>query len=527
MRLTQQYLIGTILSILLSALITLLGIFIPLSTFEADTIDYLVNEKNHTIDVFFQNSIKNLTAKAVEYAYWDDLIAALSVGNIPWIKENVTEYLFHSPFHIDLVYLTSDIYNFYDFYSDGPPLEQVKNINLLQRAKETDDPSLDFISLDGQLYMVAVSPIKNNTGTLAPQGFLLMGRKMSREVLNPLLDYIGDNVSIQEISTHPSERVHHIKDNERLISFYHTIYDFEERPIKSYQVTIDMGRFYRLRYILFRNITWIVGFSVLLCSLIVYRVAKKLSNQFEHVVDAIRHIADGDYNQKLEEYQTYELKILSQSINKLSSNIHHKTVQMQENYLKTIETLSAAIEVKDQYTMGHSQRVADYSAAIASALGVQDVNSIQAAALMHDIGKIGIPEYILNKHTKLTPEELSVIQEHPEKGYRILDIIDDFHEIKYMIRYHHEWYNGKGYPHGLSGEDIPIGARIIAVADAFDAMTSHRPYRKALSFDYALAEMNKMAGIQFDPKIIRVFNEIVWNIYQKYSMQEVATTFEE
>ncbi|MDF2548715.1 MAG: hypothetical protein K0R93_3613 [Anaerosolibacter sp.] len=512
MRLTHKYLIGTLLCILISALLTLMGIILPLYRTETTTLDYTVNNRIRTMDVFFERNIQTLSDKAIEYAYWDDLIMALENENIPWIRDNITEYLFHSPFNIDLVYLTSDSYDYHEFYGDESLSNQLPVTDLFQTARRTSEPASSFVLFDKQLYIVTISPITNNDGSLSSKGFLVLGRTVDDEVLYPLVDYIGDEAVIQLKPSHLIQGPHHTIKDHRHISFNYPVRDFKGRIIAFHGVTMDVSYFMNLKYLLFRNISLIVILSLIICSYIVYHVIRKLTFQFEQSVNAIENIANGKYEQKMDEQGSYELQILAKSINKLSTNIHQKTFQMRENYLRTIETLSTALEVKDPYTMGHSDRVSKYSMAIASALSLKDIDHIETAALMHDIGKIGIPEYILNKNGRLTPEEFQIVREHPEKGYRILDIIEDFHEIKYMIRYHHEWYNGNGYPQGLSGESIPIGARIIAIADAFDAMTSHRPYRLALPIEQAIDEINKMAGSQFDPAIVAVFNSVVYDM---------------
>jgi len=141
----------------------------------------------------------------------------------------------------------------------------------------------------------------------------------------------------------------------------------------------------------------------------------------------------------------------------------------------------------------------------------EDVNRLKIAGLMHDIGKIGVEETVLNKPDKLTREEWSEMRRHPEIGYRILATASEFSEVADFILEHQERWDGKGYPRGLAGEDISIQARIIAVADAFDAMTSDRAYRKGLGLDAALQEIEKYAGSQFDPKIADVFTTMMRN----------------
>ena len=175
-----------------------------------------------------------------------------------------------------------------------------------------------------------------------------------------------------------------------------------------------------------------------------------------------------------------------------------------------LSVLCRAIEARDPYTRGHSERVTELAAAVAQRLGW---NEEQLAALriggpLHDIGKLAIPPEVLGKEGRLTPKELAEIREHPEVGARILLRIAALSEALPYVLYHHERWDGTGYPAGKAGEEIPLEARVLAIADAFDAMTSDRPYRRALTHEEALAEVERCAGTQFDPELARIFLEL-------------------
>jgi len=180
---------------------------------------------------------------------------------------------------------------------------------------------------------------------------------------------------------------------------------------------------------------------------------------------------------------------------------------LQNTFRQTIQGFARAVEANDRYTHGHSDRVANYARIIAEGLGLEKehVERIYSAALMHDIGKIGIPLDALKKPQKLTREEYEIFKQHPDLGRRILEPISFLKDIVPAVYHHHEQYDGSGYPLGLKGEEIPIEARILAVADTYDAMTSDRPYRAALSHEIATAELRRCAGTQFDPRIVAVF----------------------
>lgn len=184
-----------------------------------------------------------------------------------------------------------------------------------------------------------------------------------------------------------------------------------------------------------------------------------------------------------------------------------KNDQIQRMTFETIEAISSTIDAKDEYTKGHSMRVAEYSMIIARELGMNEdeVAGIRYIALLHDIGKIGIPDAILNKHGKLTDEEYGKMKEHTVTGEAILSGVGSIPGLMVGAKYHHERYDGKGYPNGIKGEEIPLVARIIAIADSFDAMTTDRVYRKRLAPEVVMSELEKGKGTQFDPDVVQVF----------------------
>jgi HD-GYP domain-containing protein (c-di-GMP phosphodiesterase class II) len=185
----------------------------------------------------------------------------------------------------------------------------------------------------------------------------------------------------------------------------------------------------------------------------------------------------------------------------------------QENIISFTTTLSSSIDARDPYTAFHSQNVAYYSREIGKAMhfSKKDSDHLYLGGLLHDFGKIGIPEKILNKPSKLTDEEYEQIKLHPQMGYDMLKHIAYFkgNSILDMVLHHHERYDGKGYPHGLKGENIPLVARIMAVADAFDAMTSKRIYRDMKDIEYAIEQLEKGKQSQFDPEIAEVFLQLI------------------
>lgn len=190
---------------------------------------------------------------------------------------------------------------------------------------------------------------------------------------------------------------------------------------------------------------------------------------------------------------------------------------LQKMFLGTLEAITASIDAKDRYTCGHSRRVAYLSRELAKRSGLDDATVVRVhiAGLVHDVGKIGVPEAVLSKPGRLTDDEFEMIKKHPEIGVRILRDIPDFDDIIPGVMSHHERFDGNGYPHRLKGLDIPLFGRIVGIADAFDAMSSTRTYRRALSSDDVLAEMQRCAGAQFDPDLIPHFLSLDFTTYEE------------
>ena len=205
------------------------------------------------------------------------------------------------------------------------------------------------------------------------------------------------------------------------------------------------------------------------------------------------------------------------TIRKINEELRDTNEKLEKAYLETVETLRYTVEAKDTYTRGHSDRVSEYSVLIGKYLGLpeEELHKLKIGGLFHDIGKIGIPDSILLKTTKLTDDEYSEIKNHPSIGAHILSNASTFEDIIPIVKHHHERYDGRGYPGKLKGEDIPYLARIAAVADSFDAMTSKRTYRDSLSLDVVKEEIEKNKGTQFDPKIAEVFLDILNNHYEQ------------
>jgi putative nucleotidyltransferase with HDIG domain len=227
----------------------------------------------------------------------------------------------------------------------------------------------------------------------------------------------------------------------------------------------------------------------------------------EHLINTVQRALD--HRQALQESHNYQQN-LEQVVRARTEMLRQAMENLEHSYDVTLEALGDALDLKDSETEGHSKRVTAYTIALARAMGVHpaQIKVIARGAFLHDIGKMAIPDEILRKAGKLTPEEQDVMREHCARGYHMLRKIPFLAESAEIVLAHQEHFDGTGYPRGLQAQEIPIGARIFAVADTLDAITSDRPYRKANSFDAAREEILRCSGSQFDPSVVEVFLKI-------------------
>lgn len=260
-----------------------------------------------------------------------------------------------------------------------------------------------------------------------------------------------------------------------------------------------------------RQTAWISMGAALLALVIGFLLAHRITRPVQDLVDGARRLAGGDFSQRIAVSRYQEIGELGRSFNLMTERIEHYINDLQhsaqenrELFLGTVKSLAAAIDGKDPYTRGHSERVSRFSIAIAQRLGLKEkeIEKIRISALLHDVGKIGIDDRILKKPSALTDEEFEIMKSHPQKGFKIMSQIPAMREFLPGMHMHHEMINGEGYPQGLKGDEIPLMARIVAVADTFDAMTTDRPYQKAMSLEDSLARIQSFVGTRYDGRVV-------------------------
>ena len=263
-----------------------------------------------------------------------------------------------------------------------------------------------------------------------------------------------------------------------------------------------------------RKVIWLFAVILVLGTVSGVFLSASLTRPIKELSSGVEDLKRGKASKPLRIFSKDELGRLTASFNEMSGLITNQRDRLAQNareleeaYVSTVRVVAAAIDARDSYTLGHSTRVSEMAIALGKELGLhgQELDDIEIACLFHDVGKIKIPDAILHKAGKLDPDEREEMQKHPEYGAEILRKAPSLRRFIPAVRHHHEWYDGSGYPDGLSREGIPRDAAIISLVDAFDAMTSDRPYRKAMTKKKALATIEEHGGKQFSPELTSLF----------------------
>ena len=239
--------------------------------------------------------------------------------------------------------------------------------------------------------------------------------------------------------------------------------------------------------------------------------ARRIARPIAQLASSSRAVSEGQYGTNVKVTGTAEIADLSENFNRMSEsirdafeNLKRAARENHELFINSIRALAAAIDAKDPYTRGHSERVARYATQVAREMELpgQDVRQVRLSALLHDVGKIGIDDRILRKPSALTEEEFEIMKSHPVKGAAIMSAIPELKDVIPGMKHHHERWEGGGYPDGLKGEEIPMQARIVSVADTFDAMTTTRPYQRAMDIRFVFQRLRDLAGNRFDTAVV-------------------------
>ncbi|MDD4899352.1 MAG: HD domain-containing protein [Candidatus Omnitrophica bacterium] len=295
------------------------------------------------------------------------------------------------------------------------------------------------------------------------------------------------------------------------LSGYAPIVDNDGKTIAILGADIAATDVYKAQNEILRRALFVLIIGIILSVLLGVVFSRRITKPIEKIVAGTRSIASGNLNYQVEVAGNDEISELGRNFNRMARSLYKARRRMQNYVYRVIQSLIRIIEAKDSYTRGHSERVAEYALKIGQRWGLspEKMELLHETAVLHDIGKLGIQENVLNKKEKLTPEEWELIKKHPVIGEDILRPIMINPEMLAIVRGHHERFDGTGYPDKLSGNNIHLFAQILSIIDSYDAMTSVRAYRPALSKEQAIEELKRSKGTQFNPRIVDVFVKIL------------------
>ena len=295
------------------------------------------------------------------------------------------------------------------------------------------------------------------------------------------------------------------------LSGYAPILDAKGDVVAILGIDMSAKDVYLLRHEVRKRVVLVLLLGLVLSIVLGTFISSRVTSPVKKLVEGTRHIASGDLGYRVEVKSADEISELAGAFNQMTVKLYKARRYLVNYFYRVVQSLVRALEARDPYTRGHSDRVSEYSRKIAlkMGLGPEKVELIKEAALMHDIGKLGIEDMILYKKSELTPEERKTINKHPAIGEEILKPISLDKEMLKIVRSHHERYDGKGYPDGQAGDKIDPLAAIVSVADSYDAMVSHRAYRKDLTKEEAIEQLKKCSGAQFNPKVVDAFLEVL------------------
>jgi putative nucleotidyltransferase with HDIG domain len=472
-------------------------------------VDDYIAEKSRQVEYFIIELEQSLLDVIETNAIWTDLLIALDAQDEAWMEENATKYITDSEtMNINLIFISNEDQSYLRSYGIDL-IDAIINSSAYEAT--LNDNTLNDLLLwhEGYIVLIKLTPVLDNNGE-NPQGVYGAGRALDEAQITKMKWAIGEN-TISQISITKSLNYHNlVSENYSQISWSkpfrygnQSLYFNIDANVPIYQSLFMNQR---------KHIFAIIIILVVLVTIVELKVFKKIAKNLEVTIESVHKISQGDYKSKLKIHESKylpEITLLSESINKMSSEIENNIEKIDSKYIQMIEIIANAMEINDSYTHQHNNLVADYALSLAMAIGYEDTDAVEVAGKLHDIGKIAIPYHILNKPGRLTNEEYEIIKKHPEEGYKIIKDTDFNQRIKDGVRYHHEWYDGTGYPLQLKGVDIPLIAQIIAIADVFDALTSDRPYRDGMSKEKAIEILVNGRSTQFNPELVQVFITLI------------------
>ncbi len=511
MYLKRRYNKAFTIFIIFQFIVVIFLVYFPMDSHFNEFRNFYLQTQREIFEKIFNKKKADLKQKVVESAIWDELYNQINIQDDEWLNAKF-DNMDQSLYGIDSVILIDDKKNIIFSNTKNFPLNpDFLQSNFIDQALNDVIYQSGLIRKGDRLYLIAVSPVVKSTARFNPNGVLIFIQVFDYYFINENIATFMDSDDLTiNIAYEPVEQMN---PDETIIDLKSIDNQFLGQVILKYNNLFPKGA----KELFFQNVLLSLIVLFVLFIFLSQLLSRKLAQRIELLHSEVETAVQRNFNYEIKVQGDDEISGLADSFNKMSQTMrdHVKQIlraneKLNSTYLEIIHGLITAIELKDPYARGHSQRVMIYSELIAKKIKYPDIETIRMAALLHDIGKIGIPEHILNKPDLLTPEEYDIVKAHPDYGYKILSNIEGFNRIKNIIRFHHERVDGKGYPAGMKDIIIPLESRIIAVADTFDAITSDRAYRKGMTSKEAIAELQRVKGTQLDEKIVDYFISIIY-----------------
>jgi len=495
----KKYLIFVLLTLIIAISIQVIGV-IKISQIGIDKYDILENErKKNTLNLYFQNEFENLNTLTRAHSYWNEAIQNLNNHNDVWISENLTEYLVFGDYNVTFVYLaTEDL-----LYENaiGVNYSDIEGSEVFRQALEEDLESNSILTIENEMYLVSAFPFATDEQE-NKQGVYIIGRIIDDDTISDLKILIGQDLHEDHVYV-SSNPISHSDFNLTTYIVESIDEDLYINVHLEFQFSTFLGETIKL---------YLLGISLIVILLIILSIFFMI-NRFRKELDfTLNQLNNIDLNRSdfilLQHSKSREFNQVIDMINTLGGKVSANIQELLNKNIEVIELLSTASEINDPYTSEHSNNVAKTVVKIAKIMNIKDTSEIELCAKLHDIGKVFIQHNILNKKSALTHEEFEAIKQHPSLGAELLSNLSQFENIRLGVLHHHEKYNGTGYPDKLAGKKIPIFARIVSVADVFDALTSDRPYRSAFTKEKAMEIMLQGRNKLFDPDVLDAFLKI-------------------
>lgn len=467
------------------------------------TFDYITTKEDafehyiQDIQASFQGTIKS-------HAYWSEARNHLLLKDDEWLALNATSYLVEEQLYgIEYMMVATENLDFIQ-EAGGAYSNDLLAMPQIREVLDDNQELLFFVEFNDSYAIIGAGPYRTNAEE-EPTGIFLIMNLIDDDEDEALLHLLGSEYIGSEV-LNKGETMNDQVVMDKAIAY-----------VPLLDSNYNMALIFDLSetYAIFRDdrnfAIYVIVIVASVVAVMVVTILTVIQNITKRTIGDIEQIAKGNFNTSIKKLESksklINLDILIDSIETMTQDMRKHIMTIDKNYLELVEVMVKAVEINDAYTSKHNIEVGNYALIIANEIGYRDSENIVMGAKLHDVGKISIPTEILNKPGKLTAEEYEIIKTHPVEGYNIIKNVDYFDEIKYGIKHHHEHWDGSGYPDGLIGDEIPLLAQIISIADVYDALTSDRAYRTGVSHEEAFEYIVSQSGVLFNPLIVQAFIE--------------------